>query len=99
MHHKYVKGNMESLVQVETLDEAEREAEREMTGTVLSDDPSCPLPDVPSSLVHVTLLKPLKSTPPSKPPAQSAPLLVYVPGMDCSGQGIRRQLPALVAAG
>jgi hypothetical protein len=83
-------------VQVETLDEAEREAEREMTGTVASDDPSCPLPDVPSSLVHVTLLNPLK---PFKPPAPSAPLLVYVPGMDCSGQGIRRQLPTLVAAG
>ncbi|KAG0591387.1 hypothetical protein KC19_1G171700 [Ceratodon purpureus] len=89
--------------QVEILEkEVERETEKEMTTLTetVTSDPSCPLPDVPSSLVQVTLLNPLKSSqPPYKIPSQSAPLLVYVPGMDCTGQGIRRQLPSLVAAG
>ena len=89
-------------MQVETVDEVESEVEKEMTTLTetVTSDPSCPLPDVPSSLVQVTLLNPLKSVlPPSEMPAESAPLLVYVPGMDCTGQGIRRQLPTLVAAG
>ena len=89
-------------VQVETVDEVESEVEKEMTALtdIVTSDPSCPLPDVPSSLVQVTLLNPLKTTlPPSQIPAESAPLLVYVPGMDCTGQGIRRQLPPLVSAG
>ncbi|KAG0579258.1 hypothetical protein KC19_4G086100 [Ceratodon purpureus] len=87
-----------SALQQQVESEAEKEMAR-LTGTVTS-DPSCPLPDIPSGLVQVTLLNPMKSSPlPSKIPAQSAPLLVYVPGMDCTGQGIRRQLPTLVAAG
>lgn len=91
-----------SLEQVETVDEVETEAEKEMTTLTetVTSEPSCPLPDVPSSMVQVTLLNPLKSSlPPSQVPSNSAPLLVYVPGMDCTGQGIRRQLPGLVAAG
>lgn len=78
--------------------ETESEAEKEMTTlteTVTSSDPSCPLPDVPSNLVQVTLLNPVRSG----PSQISRPLLVYVPGMDCTGQGIRRQVPGLVAAG
>lgn len=88
--------------QVETADEVESEVETAMTtlSEIVTSDPSCPLPDFPSNLVHVALLNPLKATlPPSKIPSESAPLLVYVPGMDCTGQGIRRQLPTLVAAG
>ncbi|KAG0563540.1 hypothetical protein KC19_8G039500 [Ceratodon purpureus] len=87
-----------SALQQQVESEAEKEMTR-LTGTVTS-NPSCPLPDIPSGLLQVTLLNPMKSfPPPSKSPPQSAPLLVYVPGMDCTGQGIRRQLPTLVAAG
>lgn len=82
------------------MEEVESEEEKEMTNLTetVTSDPSCPLPDVPSNLVHVTLLNPSRSGP-SLSPTGSGPLLVYVPGMDCTGQGIRRQLPGLLAAG
>lgn len=78
---------------------AESEAEMvssTLTETVMS-DPSCPLPQVTeNNLVQVTLLKPSRSFRSSD---SSTPLLLYVPGMDCTGQGINRQLMSLNAAG
>jgi len=87
-------------MQEEIVEEVEIDEEKEMTmlTETMTSDPSCPLPDVPSNLVHVALLNPLRSGP-SQIPSGSRPLLLYVPGMDCTGQGIRRQLPGLVAAG
>ncbi|XP_024533756.1 acyltransferase-like protein At1g54570, chloroplastic isoform X1 [Selaginella moellendorffii] len=63
--------------------------------------PSCPTPDFSRGVgTHVTLLNPLKVlVPPSARVPHRRSLLVYVPGMDCTGQGIRPQLPSLVAAG
>lgn len=83
-----------ALQQVETAEEVESEEEALVTET-LTADPSCPLPDVPENILHVSLLDPSKG----QNATESGPLLVYVPGMDCTGQGIRRQLPGLYAAG
>lgn len=85
---------MKSVLQVETAEEVESEEEALVTET-LTADPSCPLPDVSENILHVSLLDPSKG----QNATESGPLLVYVPGMDCTGQGIRRQLPGLYAAG
>jgi len=91
----------ESALQQVEIAEGVAESEAEMvtstlTETVMS-DPSCPLPQVTeNNLVQVTLLKPSRSFRSSD---SSTPLLLYVPGMDCTGQGINRQLMSLNAAG
>lgn len=43
---------------------------------------------------QITLLKPYKDD-----GNNGGPLLVYAPGMDCTGRGIRKQLPSLYSAG
>lgn len=61
---------------------------------VLCTGPACPVPEFSTSSRCVTLLNPCKHSRDSK-----RPLLVYVPGMDCTGQGISKQLPYLIASG
>lgn len=63
-------------------------------------EPSCSMPDIALSTIQITLLNPLNSLPaPLQVSQDERPLLLYVPGMDCTGQGIRRQLTNLIAAG
>ncbi|KAH6557937.1 hypothetical protein KP509_1Z085700 [Ceratopteris richardii] len=56
---------------------------------------SCPVPEFSSTPVSISLLNPY----PNSLESSHGPLLVYAPGMDCTGQGIIRQLPYLIDAG
>ncbi|BBN06382.1 hypothetical protein MPTK1_3g20640 [Marchantia polymorpha subsp. ruderalis] len=75
--------------------------EEENPAEELTEAPSCPLPDFSTSGTHVALLNPLGLLPESIRDANEfrRPLLLYVPGMDCSGQGIKSQLSPLFEAG
>jgi len=76
---------------------------------ILGNPNSCPLPESTTSTSdQVTLLNPMKLLLPPLPQrlqtsddddAPGRPLLLYVPGMDCTGQGIRTHLPGLSASG
>jgi hypothetical protein len=76
---------------------------------ILENPNSCPLPESTTSTSdQVTLLNPMKLLLPPLPQrlqtsddddAPGRPLLLYVPGMDCTGQGIRTHLPGLSASG
>ncbi|KAI5081027.1 hypothetical protein GOP47_0004210, partial [Adiantum capillus-veneris] len=65
------------------------------TDRELCNVPSCPVPEFSSSYSSISLLSPYKFS----SECSYRPLLVYAPGMDCTGQGIIRQLPYLVDAG
>ncbi|CAM6097309.1 unnamed protein product [Calypogeia fissa] len=88
----------------------EREAERRQGTTTirgrdevsqLTDAPSCSVPDITMSGNTVTLFNPLSWLPVSVRDSneERRPLLLYVPGMDGTGQGIRSQLCFLFEAG
>jgi hypothetical protein len=65
------------------------------TRTRLLGEPPLHLDFTPATPTKVCLLAPVQG----KPECSSGPLLVYVPGLDGSGQGIRRQLDTLTRAG
>ncbi|CAK9251735.1 unnamed protein product [Sphagnum jensenii] len=82
---------------------------RRRTETITGEPPSCPVPNFAPGANEVTLLDPLNLLPKALQQQQKKaathdddndrPLLLYVPGMDCSGKGIASQLPTLAAAG
>jgi hypothetical protein len=84
---------------------------RRRTETIIGEPPSCPVPNFAPGAKEVTLLDPLNLLPKALQQQQKKkathdddddddrPLLLYVPGMDCTGQGIASQLPTLAAAG
>ncbi|KAL2633848.1 hypothetical protein R1flu_005327 [Riccia fluitans] len=80
---------------------ADADVEEESVSEELTEAPSCPLPDFSTSGNHVTLLNPLGLLPESIRDENEyrRPLLVYVPGMDGTGQGIKSQLGSLFEAG
>ena len=61
---------------------------------------SCPLPDPASS--SICLFNPCNASDQNIFSASSPsdrPLFIYVPGMDCTGQGISTQIPSLLRSG
>jgi hypothetical protein len=86
---------------------------RRRTETITGEPPSCPVPNFAPGANEVTLLDPLNLLPKALQQQQKKkathdddddddddrPLLLYVPGMDCTGKGIASQLPTLAAAG
>jgi hypothetical protein len=76
---------------------------------ILENPNSCSLPESTTSTSdQVTLLNPMKLLLPTLPQRLQTsddddspgwPMLLYVPGMDCTGQGIRTHLPGLAASG
>jgi len=84
---------------------------RRRTETITEETPSCPVPNFASGANEVTLLDPFNLSPKALQQQKKKkathddddnddrPLLLYVPGMDCTGQGIASQLPTLAAAG
>jgi hypothetical protein len=83
---------------------------RRRTETITGEPPSCPVPNFAPGANEVTLLDPLNLLPKALQQQKKKkathdgddhdrPLLLYVPGMDCTGQGIASQLPTLAAAG
>lgn len=67
----------------------------------ITDAPSCPMPNFATTATRVTLLQPVPLLPSSaqKPGVNKRPLLIYVPGMDGTGQGIRPQIEGLYTDG
>jgi hypothetical protein len=96
-------------------EEEEEEVEKELgtllrrrrTETITGQPPSSPVPNFAPVANEVMLLDPLNLLPKALRQQQKKkathdddrPLLLYVPGMDCTGQGIASQLPTLAAAG
>jgi hypothetical protein len=86
---------------------------RRRTEAITGEPPSCPVPNFAPGANEVTLLDPLNLLPKALQQQQKKkkaihddddndddrPLLLYVPGMDCTGKGIASQLPTLAAAG
>jgi hypothetical protein len=82
---------------------------RRRTETMTGEPPSCPVPNFAPGANEVTLLDPLNLLPKALQQQKKKKkathhnddrsLLLYVPGMDCTGQGIASQLPTLAAAG
>jgi hypothetical protein len=84
---------------------------RRRTETITGEPPSCPVPNFAPGANEVTLLDPLNLLPKALQQQKKKKkathdddyddrsLLLYVPGMDCTGQGIASQLPTLAAAG
>lgn len=75
-----------------------------MTGAAseqITDAPSCPMPNFATTATRLTLLQPVPLLPSSaqKPGVNRRPLLIYVPGMDGTGQGIRPQIQGLYTDG
>jgi hypothetical protein len=75
-----------------------------MTGAAseqITDAPSCPMPNFATTATRLTLLQPVPLLPSSaqKPGVSRRPLLIYVPGMDGTGQGIRPQIQGLYTDG
>ncbi|KAL3693711.1 hypothetical protein R1sor_007362 [Riccia sorocarpa] len=95
----YTEAESREAKQAELLsavDVKEELVTEEITGA-----PSCPVPDFSTSANHVTLLSPLGLLPESVRDENEygRPLLVYVPGMDGTGEGIKSQLGSLFGAG
>lgn len=90
-----VSGNRSVLSNNERVSNALLEDDR-ITG-----QPSCPLPDFSTSGDKITLLQPLRNFKLNENDDEifEKPLLVYFPGMDCTGQGIRNQIPNLFESG
>eukprot|EP00850_Spirogloea_muscicola_P020586 SM000220S07065 [mRNA] locus=s220:160764:166670:- [translate_table: standard] len=88
--------------------------QEEISKQILAAPPSCPLPNFSTTSTRLTLIKPLRQfytqqadeaghssgAASSRPDAlDRRPLLVYVPGMDGTGQTVRPQLTGLNDAG
>ncbi|MCO5549045.1 hypothetical protein L7F22_002511 [Adiantum nelumboides] len=88
-------AEMEIFIADNECDDARVVVDDDDTENELCKVPVCPLPEFSSSYNSICLLSPYTVS----LECSHRPLLVYAPGMDCTGQGIIRQLPSLVDAG